>query len=215
MEYQMFDGKKFYRTNENDYFRYTLGRQTLLLHRCVWEKQNCEVPDGYEIHHIDGDKANNDLSNLQLIRIHDHRVLHGSKLTEEQREWRRQNIINNAIPKASEWHKSEDGKEWHKQQYEKTKDKLHQKVEHECLNCGKIFVGEIKEKYCSNACKSAYRRKQGLNLEERVCEICGKSFMTDKYRKASTCSRECRGKLKWIRQKQKQPTKLFKQLSEE
>ena len=215
MEYQYFDGMRFYRTNENDYFRHSLGKTTLLLHRYVWEKHNCEIPEGYEIHHIDGDKANNDISNLQLISAHDHRMLHGERLTEEECKWKRQNIKNTAVPKAVEWHKSDEGREWHKQQYEKMKDKLHQKSEHECLNCGKLFMGEVKDKYCSNACKSAYRRKNGLNLEERVCVICGKPFMTDKYRKASTCSRECRGKLKWIRQKQKQSTKLFKHLNDE
>ena len=73
-------------------------------------------------------------------------------------------------------------------------------------------MGEVKDKYCSNACKSAYRRKNGLNLEERICVICGKPFMTDKYKKGRACSRECRGKLNWqsrSQQKNKKGGKLF------
>ena len=50
-----------------------------LEHRKVWEDANGAVPDGFEIHHIDGDKANNDLCNLQLISRADHRKLHRTK----------------------------------------------------------------------------------------------------------------------------------------
>lgn len=38
-----------------------------LLHRIMWETFNGEIPDGYEIDHIDANKENNALSNLQLI----------------------------------------------------------------------------------------------------------------------------------------------------
>ena len=199
MEYQIFDGLRFYRSNENDYFRHPLGKTTILLHRYVWEKHNCKIPDGYEIHHIDGNRANNDISNLQLISVHDHRLLHGANLSDERLERIRENLNENARPKAVEWHKSEKGRAWHKKQYERTKDALHQQIEHECLNCGKVFVGEIKNKYCSNACKSAYRRKNNIDMVESSCVICGKTFMTNKYRKSNTCSRECRGKYNWLK----------------
>jgi len=37
------------------------------VHRLVWEVANGPVPDGKEINHIDGNKANNCLSNLEAI----------------------------------------------------------------------------------------------------------------------------------------------------
>ena len=37
------------------------------LHRIVWETFNGEIPDGYEIDHIDGNKQNNVLSNLRCV----------------------------------------------------------------------------------------------------------------------------------------------------
>lgn len=37
------------------------------VHRLVWETFKGEIPDGYEIDHIDGDTSNNSLSNLQLL----------------------------------------------------------------------------------------------------------------------------------------------------
>lgn len=37
------------------------------VHRLVWELFKGEIPEGYEINHIDGNKANNKLSNLELV----------------------------------------------------------------------------------------------------------------------------------------------------
>ena len=37
------------------------------VHRLVWTTFKGEVPDGYEINHIDHDKSNNSLDNLELV----------------------------------------------------------------------------------------------------------------------------------------------------
>lgn len=50
-------------------------------HVIVWEQHFGEVPAGMQIHHIDGDKTNNHISNLQLVTPLDHKRLHeGCKL---------------------------------------------------------------------------------------------------------------------------------------
>ncbi len=36
-------------------------------HRVIWEAVHGQIPDGLEINHIDGDKHNNSLSNLELV----------------------------------------------------------------------------------------------------------------------------------------------------
>lgn len=36
-------------------------------HRYVWESANGPIPDGFEINHIDGDKTNNIIENLELV----------------------------------------------------------------------------------------------------------------------------------------------------
>ncbi len=41
--------------------------QTFLVHRVVWEAFKGDVPEGLQINHIDGNKANNNLSNLELV----------------------------------------------------------------------------------------------------------------------------------------------------
>lgn len=48
-------------------------------HRIVWEQAHGPIPPGYHIHHIDGDKLHNDLSNLQLLTPLEHKRLHPKK----------------------------------------------------------------------------------------------------------------------------------------
>ena len=201
-KHQYFDGKKFTRDEHTGYYLGSSGKPRKRMHIYVWEYYNSKVPKGYEVHHRDGNKANNDISNLQLVKPQEHQEIHRKQLTEEEREWRRQNLARNARPKASEWHKSDEGREWHKHHYEKMKESFHQQVERVCANCGKTFIGHPTSKYCSNVCKSADRRKQGVDNVERVCVVCGKMFITNKYRNGQTCSRECRGKLKWRNQRE-------------
>ncbi|MBR0060392.1 MAG: HNH endonuclease, partial [Selenomonadaceae bacterium] len=47
------------------------------LSRVVWTYYNGEIPDGYEIHHVDENKANDDISNLQMMTKSEHWKIHG------------------------------------------------------------------------------------------------------------------------------------------
>ena len=194
-KYQEFDGIKFILTDKG-YYRHNGLRK--YMHRYVWEYYNGKIPKGYEVHHIDFDRSNNDISNLQLLTRAEHRKLHADLLTEQQREWRRQNMERSARPKAVEWHKSESGLEWHSEHVKQQHENGSFKRNLVCINCGKEYVGTLYKNggnsFCSNACKSAYRRKNKLDCIERKCIICGNTFMTNKYRPAQTCSRSCANK---------------------
>ena len=48
-------------------------------YRKVWEIANGKIPDGLEIHHIDGNHSNNDLANLKLVTIQEHLEIHMSQ----------------------------------------------------------------------------------------------------------------------------------------
>ena len=50
-------------------------RDFVMEHRLVWEAVNGPVPDGYDIHHIDGDTYNNDVDNLECLSHSDHSSL--------------------------------------------------------------------------------------------------------------------------------------------
>ncbi len=50
--------------------RFTLG------HVAVWEAANGPKPDGYQIHHVNGDKQDNRLDNLILVDSVTHKRIH-------------------------------------------------------------------------------------------------------------------------------------------
>ena len=190
-----FNGETFTKDERTGYYLTTQnnvhsGRR---LHRVVWEFYNCPIPEGYHVHHIDHDKSNNEISNLCLMTSKEHRKIHGIELTEHEINWRRENIKKNAIPKAAEWHGSEAGVLWHKEQYEKTKSKLHEISAFVCEECGASFEATRNghNRFCSNKCRSAYRRKTGKDNVIRKCEACGKEFTASKYKKTVSCSPKC------------------------
>ena len=118
--------------------------------------------------------------------------LTGCKQTEERRQKSILNLKINAQPKAIEWHKSEEGLKWHKALAEKNKGKCFMPFyKHTCIECGKEFESHGKNsKYCCPACEQRYRRKH-INKIKKICEYCGKEFMSDKYDKARFCSSSC------------------------
>ena len=191
--YLTFDGQYFSLDKRSGYWQHTTTRERM--HRYVWKHYCGEIPKGFHIHHIDGNKSNNDISNLMLLTSYAHHKLHQNKLTDEQRK-KRADHCDNIRHLTKAWHGSEEGRSWHRKHYEQTKRLLHEVSEYECLQCGKLFMGEKGSKFCSNACKSAYRRKTGVDNVERRCEICGKMFSVDKYSKTKTCSRKCATQLR-------------------
>ena len=57
-KYQYFNGLKFTRDDKTGYYlNSTIEKR---MHRYVWEFYNGPIPKGYDIHHKDEDKANNE-----------------------------------------------------------------------------------------------------------------------------------------------------------
>lgn len=46
------------------------------LHRLIYEHVKGKIPQGYEIHHKDGDKLNNSIENLEALTPYEHRQRH-------------------------------------------------------------------------------------------------------------------------------------------
>lgn len=73
---------KWGKANINNYGYYRItsrkeGNFNKQLHRLIWEDfYNTEVPKGYVIHHKNGNKLDNCILNLQLMRDKDHTILH-------------------------------------------------------------------------------------------------------------------------------------------
>ncbi len=68
------DSLKF--TIRYDGYYYCTTNDTLSLHRHNWIKKNGQIPNGYELHHKDENKLNNDVSNLELLTTSEHTRLH-------------------------------------------------------------------------------------------------------------------------------------------
>lgn len=198
-KHQYFNGKMFTRDEDTGYYLCSSksmdgGRKRM--HVYVWEYYNGSVPDGYHVHHKDEDKNNNDISNLELKIAAEHLAFHAKEKAKRNHSKVIQNLKENASPKAKEWHSSNEGREWHKNHYEKMKDKLHQKQTFQCIVCGKEFEStQVNSKFCSNNCKSKYRRNEGIDNIETECVVCGEKFVKNKYSKTETCSRQCGTKL--------------------
>lgn len=188
-EYQVFNGEYFSLEKKSGYWQNTRTRERM--HRYVWKYYYGEIPKGFEIHHIDGDKSNNDITNLCMLTHKAHMLVHTQTRTPERLK-EMQDSCDKIRPLASAWHGSKEGKEWHKEHYEKMKNKLYVERDFTCLNCGKHFTStKVGSKFCCNACKSKYRRKMGLDNVTRLCAFCGKSFIVNKYDKTKYCCKEC------------------------
>lgn len=151
---QEFMGERYYLCGQ--YFQ----RKGVRLHRSVWEYHNGAIPEGYHIHHIDGDKANNGLENLALMPGLDHVNAHAR--SEERRENGRR-AIKLAIAKAPEWHGSEAGKAWHSE-HAKAYWANAPENEYVCTMCGKVYttkaVRHTGNHFCHPNCRAMYARKK-------------------------------------------------------
>lgn len=61
------------------YYRITVrdqGNMNKLLHRLIFEDFYGDIPEGYVVHHKDGNRANNCILNLQLLSSKEHKRLH-------------------------------------------------------------------------------------------------------------------------------------------
>lgn len=196
-KYAYFNGYKFTRDDKTGYYLSSvIDGKRYRLHRYIWEYYNGKIPKGYHIHHKDHNKNNNEISNLELLTKKEHSKRHAMEITEETKEKYRKNLDENARPKAIKWHKSKEGREWHKKQYEVSLAKR-EKVKFICEYCGKEYetYKQQKNRFCSLKCKSAYRRESGIDNIERICLKCNRPFMTNKYGKTKYCY-NCRPKQK-------------------
>lgn len=172
------------------------------LHEDLWINAHGPIPAGCHIHHRDHDPLNNDLANLICITKEDHKNEHADErrgqCTPEQRAH-----LESIRQLAAEWHGTEEGRGWHAEHGRRTWDSRTY-VQHVCEHCGIDYLTRTsagQERFCSNACKSAARRRSGVDDVERTCEWCSCTFQINRYQGATTCSKSCGAKLRWERRR--------------
>ena len=203
MEHKIFQDNKYYFDSDTGYWISTKTPHKRL-HVAVWESINGKVPKGFHIHHFDHDKSNNDISNLMLVSSAIHSKLHWD---EEKREQARKHAAL-IRPLTKKWHGSEEGLKWHSEHGKETW-KSKEYIREFCVNCGKAFDTQTYHQlFCSNKCKSAWRRYKGKDKIEVTCEFCKKTFSKNKYSKSTCCSKKCGCKLSWSKGERNKATRV-------
>lgn len=195
-------------SSDQDYFRRSRSNNVPeYLHQRVYRDHYGEIQPGFHVHHVDGNPGNNQPENLVCISVGEHMRAHW---TPERRAnhvcstpWTPERLAKNKEhcarirPLTKAWHASEEGRAMHRQ-IGALGYKNFVPITKQCQHCGCDFQTRKsghQDLFCSNACKSAWRRASGVDDETRVCVICGKDFVANKYTKIRTCSLSCRGYL--------------------
>ena len=182
MEEIWFDGKRF--TRFGNYWR----SSRKFLHRAIWEFHNGPVPRGYHVHHTDGNRDNNTIENLEAVEGRQHLSEH------HKGHGRRPDAALAALPA---WRMSEEGKRVMRRRGQLNAHYMQATASFVCEHCNKGFVttNTGANRFCSNSCKSAWRRASGADDVERSCKCCGMAFSVNRYSKAQCCSKSCGRKL--------------------
>lgn len=166
------------------------------LHREIWKAAHGPIPPGCDIHHRDGNPLNNALDNLECLTEAEHNARHDTGA------WGRteagQAHLAAIRPLTVEWHRSPAGRQWHSENGKRVW-KTREPVRKSCDQCHAAYddiTRRADSRFCSNACKSEWRRAQGVDAEDRTCPACGVVFrVRTKYAKQRACSRVCGGRL--------------------
>lgn len=172
------------------------------LHREIWKKHHGPIPADHDIHHRDDNPLNNEVSNLECIHRDDHKALH-----ESEGKWsasiRVREHLTGIRRLALDWHASQEGILWHRQQA-RTSYAKREPREFECAVCGKPFHSKHRsshredgKRFCSMRCGGIQRRKEERQKRDLLCSQCGSHYRGDG--RGTTCSRKCRADLRRVR----------------
>ena len=72
------------------------GRKHAYEHRLVWEREFGPIPDGHHVHHKNGNKRDNRIENLELLKSSDHHSHHFLEqgATPEHKARARKNVMS-------------------------------------------------------------------------------------------------------------------------
>jgi len=156
----VFQGKK-YKLSGSYYRRNVWGSDgPSNLHRAIWEHVHGRIPDGCDIHHVDGDPFNNELANLCCVDRSEHQREHARERYEAGTLKPPGPV---ALERAAEWHRSTEGLEWHRA-HGKSTWVTRKWVARNCNQRGQSYFTPYptRSMFCHPRCKSdAVRSRRG------------------------------------------------------
>lgn len=202
----VFNGYKFTRypnsprISDQRYYRGRVpvnGRKIkVYLHRYMWEVLRGPIPDGFDVHHVDGDTQNNTIENLACVEKAEHLSHHANaNWSDPEFRSKMQPHIERIIEAAKPWHSSPEGKAWHSENA-RTAFAKREPREIKCAECGNMYTTtKAHGSYaCSNKCWRLLRDKDPKRCEHIVCLQCGTGFTATRIRRKRYCSSACFGK---------------------
>ena len=182
-EHQRF-GDMIYHKDSNGHFSVGGGG----VHRAIWSYFVGEIPNGYVIHHVDENKANNAIENLQCLTKAEHDKIH----RQQKLAAREKTFIC-----------SECGREY--REIDNGRNKICPDCRRPtkiCPICGKEFRPfKRTARCCSTSCGAKLRYRE--NHVKHVCPWCGKEFEACKNHNRIYCSHSCAMKAAGERRKKK------------
>jgi hypothetical protein len=186
-----------YSSHKNHKYFYN-GLHGRYLHRDIYIEANGPIPEGYHIHHKDGDSLNNSLENLECLTPKQHCAAH-SKLAKEDPS-------KDIYQTRREWQKSEDGVAHHSKLAKNNWEKLKQKILN-CKACGCEYQKYIMSKIDNDICypckiRAKNRKKRIRPKKVKIkkiipkillnCKNCGETWDQKTSKKRLFCSSKCR-----------------------
>ena len=157
------------------------------IQRAVYSYYFGEIESGYNVHHIDNDKTNNDISNFLLLTNAEHQRIH---FTQNTGHFALEKFVCVNCGKDFVAYGGRNNRfcsdkckgEYKRQNHQETRT---------CAYCGKEFSVEewSTVKCCSNSCAQKLRHID--SWEDKVCPVCNKEFRARKKHHQVCCSSKC------------------------
>ena len=168
VESVVFNGRRYnrYPESNNPAHRRYFARSGHRLHRDVWKYHNGPIPAGMHIHHIDGNTANNDISNLACVTSKQHWDEHRAEASKRSSRPEQLEHLERIRSQSVAWHGSPEGIAWHKEHVKASlaktwgKPRSYYPAPYTCVWCGFDGIAKVPErkKFCSPICQNAESR---------------------------------------------------------
>ena len=189
------------------------------LHQYKYEQEHgVIIPEGYEIHHADHNRSNNDIGNLELLSNDEHNKRHADASCVRGRSDRNIEHLEQIRELAALAKRG-----LYRGEKQRRKERVEDGVFRTCKQCSEEFRLNKRArlddtKFCSKECAKTYwQSKRRKTLVEVLCKQCGQLFRRGENGvkgQSSFCSEPCRSQNTKDRDKFRHGIKRYKKRKE-